>query len=147
MLFTKVSCLPCLLVSSFEKDYLLAFGENAANLSFLLGCSQYGYCGSTSAYCGTGCNPSGGSCTKVTTTTSSQQTTTLTSTSSAASPTKTKLRTSPDGTCGKASGYTCMGSRYGLCCSAEGKCGNLIFSIFSQPYCGKGCQPAYGICL
>eukprot|EP00271_Cylindrocystis_brebissonii_P020594 TRINITY_DN688_c0_g2_i10.p1 TRINITY_DN688_c0_g2~~TRINITY_DN688_c0_g2_i10.p1 ORF type:complete len:313 (+),score=8.09 TRINITY_DN688_c0_g2_i10:418-1356(+) len=33
-------------------------GENCGSLC----CSQFGFCGSTSDYCGTGCNPNGGTC-------------------------------------------------------------------------------------
>lgn len=62
----------------------------------------------------------------------------------AASP--TKITVSPDGSCGKSVAHTCVGSRFGLCCSAGGKCGNLVLSL-QQTYCGVGCQAAYGLCL
>ncbi|KAF8865745.1 glycoside hydrolase/deacetylase [Acephala macrosclerotiorum] len=108
-------------------------------------CSQYGYCGSTTAYCSTGCNAGAGTCSKVTTTTLQISHSTLTTTSSAAA-SPTKITVSPDGSCGKSVGHTCVGSRFGLCCSASGKCGNLVLSL-QQTYCGVGCQPAYGLCL
>ncbi|KUJ20039.1 glycoside hydrolase/deacetylase [Mollisia scopiformis] len=107
-------------------------------------CSQYGYCGSTAAYCSTGCNPAGGTCTKVTTTTSQWLFNSLTTSSVVSSP--TKIITSPDGTCGRGTSHTCVGSKFGICCSAGGKCGNLVFGLV-QPYCGVGCQVGYGICV
>ncbi|KAL1890951.1 hypothetical protein Sste5346_007948 [Sporothrix stenoceras] len=48
---------------------------------------------------------------------------------------------SPDGSDGICGGqYTCLGSVYGECCSANGYCGN------TAEYCGEGCNPAYGQC-
>lgn len=48
---------------------------------------------------------------------------------------------SPDGSDGICGGqYTCLGSVYGECCSANGYCGN------TTEYCGEGCNPAYGQC-
>ncbi|ERT00634.1 uncharacterized protein SPSK_07742 [Sporothrix schenckii 1099-18] len=48
---------------------------------------------------------------------------------------------SPDGSDGICGGqYTCLGSVYGACCSANGYCGN------TADYCGEGCNPAYGQC-
>lgn len=106
-------------------------------------CSQYGFCGSTSAYCGTGCNPVGGTCsgsstsTKPTTTTSK----TTTSTKSSTSPTST-LKVSSDGTCAGTTGFTCLGSTYGNCCSQYGWCGS------TSAYCltSGGCQAGFGTC-
>ncbi|KAF2874488.1 multicopper oxidase-domain-containing protein [Massariosphaeria phaeospora] len=45
---------------------------------------------------------------------------------------------SHDGTCGN--GVSCMGSMFGGCCSASGKCGATL------DHCGRGCQPDYGYC-
>lgn len=45
---------------------------------------------------------------------------------------------SVDGTCG--SNYTCLGSRFGLCCSNLNQCGN------STVHCGPGCQKDAGYC-
>jgi hypothetical protein len=63
-------------------------------------------------------------------------------TSSAVTETPTgDLIPSPDGSdgiCGE--NYTCFGSVYGDCCSANGYCGN------STEYCGEGCNSAFGRC-
>jgi len=48
------------------------------------------------------------------------------------------LQVSRDGLCGD--GITCLGSDWGVCCSAHGFCGS------SDAYCGAGCLPAYGEC-
>ena len=48
------------------------------------------------------------------------------------------LQVSTNGACGE--GTTCLGSNWGICCSAHGFCGN------SASYCGAGCLPAYGAC-
>lgn len=45
---------------------------------------------------------------------------------------------SVDGTCG--SNYTCLGSRFGLCCSSLNTCGNTTI------HCGQGCQKGAGYC-
>ncbi|KAH0610047.1 uncharacterized protein H6S33_012593 [Morchella sextelata] len=81
-------------------------------------CSQYGYCGSTSDYCGTGCQSDFGSCTgggdgTVTT------------------PVDPLL-------CGAANGGNSCAA--GLCCSQYGYCGN------TTDYCDTGCQSTYGTC-
>ncbi|KAK1763949.1 hypothetical protein QBC33DRAFT_622452 [Phialemonium atrogriseum] len=48
---------------------------------------------------------------------------------------------SPDGSEGVCGGkYTCLGSVYGECCSANGFCGS------TTEYCGDGCNPAFGTC-
>lgn len=43
-----------------------------------------------------------------------------------------------DGICG--SGYTCLGSVYGDCCSENGYCGN------TTEYCATGCNAVFGRC-
>ncbi|KAJ5102227.1 hypothetical protein NUU61_004449 [Penicillium alfredii] len=43
-----------------------------------------------------------------------------------------------DGTCGKH--YTCLGSRFGLCCGSVNLCGN------TTQHCGVGCQSDAGYC-
>jgi hypothetical protein len=58
-------------------------------------CSQYGWCGSTTDYCSTGCNSAFGTCTS----------------------TAPPKPVSPFGTCGGLLGYTCKGSIFGDCCS------------------------------
>ncbi|OAA65702.1 Chitin-binding, type 1 [Niveomyces insectorum RCEF 264] len=68
---------------------------------------------------------------------------TAASSSSVAEPAQneTVLIPSPDGSDGICGGqYTCLGSVYGECCSANGYCGN------STEYCGEGCNPVYGLC-
>ena len=106
----------------------------------MLESSRYGYCGSSSAYCGSGCQSQFGKCTHSTpsTTTKCKSSTSSRSiakstrrptysfrpTSSArpsssapvASP-STVVKVSTNGRCGAASGFTCMGSRWGNCCS------------------------------
>lgn len=47
---------------------------------------------------------------------------------------------SPDGSCGGTNGYLCPGSRYGDCCSKDGRCGATPLE------CGGGCQSIYGYC-
>jgi hypothetical protein len=79
-------------------------------------CSQNGWCGSSSSYCGEGCQEAFGSC----------------------SP--TSLTTSPDATCGSSTGYTCSGSSFGNCSSQHGWCGS------SWSYCSQGCQSGFGSC-
>ncbi|KAI1283460.1 glycosyl hydrolase family 61-domain-containing protein [Xylaria sp. FL0933] len=49
------------------------------------------------------------------------------------------LAISPNGQCG-ASGFTCLGSVYGNCCSSKGWCGS------SLDYCSTGCQSQFGAC-
>ncbi|KAJ2905196.1 hypothetical protein MKZ38_006102 [Zalerion maritima] len=80
-------------------------------------CSQHSWCGSTDAYCGTGCQSDFGSCTS----------------SDTGSDT-----VSTDGTCGD--GVTCEGSEFGDCCSQYGWCGS------TDGHCGDGCQTDFGTC-
>ena len=84
-------------------------------------CSQWGWCGSTTAYCGTGCQSSFGTC--------------GTSNSSSSA-----LQISADKTCGPTTSNTCQGSTYGNCCSQYGYCGS------TSDYCGTGCQAGFGTC-
>ncbi|WEW56891.1 chitin deacetylase [Emydomyces testavorans] len=46
---------------------------------------------------------------------------------------------SNDGTCGRE--YTCVGSKFGKCCSEHGFCGN------ASEHCGWGCQESAGECF
>ncbi|KAH8890168.1 hypothetical protein GQ53DRAFT_180803 [Thozetella sp. PMI_491] len=48
------------------------------------------------------------------------------------------LQTTVDGSCGN--GKTCLGSKWGDCCSAHLYCGK------SDDYCGSNCNPAFGTC-
>ncbi|KAK9790389.1 putative Chitin deacetylase [Seiridium cardinale] len=156
-------------------------GFTCADSTFGNCCSQHGWCGSTTDYCGDGCQPDFGSgclsssssaatstststptstsATFVTSTTSvtsstssrtsmstSKSTSKSTSTSKPTSTTKTTtvaptpsaLVPSKDGSCGTASGYTCLGSSYGLCCTLKNHCALLCLA--------EGCQPEYGTC-
>ncbi|CAK7218110.1 hypothetical protein SCUCBS95973_003378 [Sporothrix curviconia] len=61
------------------------------------------------------------------------------STSGAPSSSPPANKVSLDGTCG--SGYTCVGSKFGTCCSAHGWCGS------TADHCGAGCQAAFGDCV
>ncbi|KAI6360390.1 hypothetical protein MCOR25_006759 [Pyricularia grisea] len=81
-------------------------------------CSQYGWCGSSDAYCGGGCQSAFGTCNGATT--------------------ASGLTVSEDATCGE--GVTCIGSGFGDCCSSYGWCGG------SEDYCGAGCQSPFGTC-
>ena len=47
---------------------------------------------------------------------------------------------SPDGSCGPANGYSCLGSGYGNCCSNSGECGG------TDEVCGAGCLVEFGLC-
>ncbi|KAF2198531.1 hypothetical protein GQ43DRAFT_378419, partial [Delitschia confertaspora ATCC 74209] len=101
-------------------------------------CSQYGWCGRTDAYCGKGCQPGFGACGKGVLppkpiTTPKASTPTL-----SPYPPSSELRVSHDGSCGK--GVTCLGSKFGSCCSKWGYCGS------SKDYCGAGCQSTFGSC-
>jgi len=81
-------------------------------------CSKYGWCGTSNAYCGSGCQENYGLCdsTKVT------QTHTI----------------STNGRCGSDNGNTaCPDNK---CCSKYGWCGT------SDKYCGSGCQSEFGRC-
>lgn len=105
-------------------------------------CSRAGWCGSTSAYCGTGCQPGYGNCGSNSPTSSkpvSSKSIASSTKSSAPAPTSTK-KVSTDATCGGSKGYTCLGSSFGNCCSANGWCGS------TPAYCGTGCRSGFGNC-
>ncbi|TDZ73470.1 Chitin deacetylase [Colletotrichum trifolii] len=61
------------------------------------------------------------------------------STSSAPAATSTG-KVSPNQSCGGTTGYTCLNSAFGNCCSFYGFCGS------SLSYCGTGCQSGFGSC-
>ncbi|KAF1835699.1 hypothetical protein BDW02DRAFT_277609 [Decorospora gaudefroyi] len=125
-------------------------------------CSQYGWCGSTTAYCGSGCKSAYGSCKRkpapssstTTTTTRPASTTSRRSstvivtlpsstatTSSSLAPVATQ-RVSQNARCGpKFQGKTCLGSRWGDCCSQYSYCGS------TKAYCAADtCQKGFGKC-
>jgi len=83
-------------------------------------CSKYGYCGTTDAYCGTGCQSSFGHCNG--------------SSTSSPSPSYT---VSTNGRCGKEFGTSCPNKE---CCSKYGYCGT------SDKHCDAGCQSGFGRC-
>ncbi|KAF2028534.1 FAD-binding domain-containing protein [Setomelanomma holmii] len=99
-------------------------------------CSQYGWCGSSTAHCGTGCQSAWGTCTGSNPVSSSKISSTLVVRTS----TKISTPVSTDASCGGASGYTCLGSSFGDCCSSNGWCGS------TTAYCGSGCQTGFGNC-
>ncbi|ORX77037.1 glycoside hydrolase/deacetylase, partial [Anaeromyces robustus] len=88
-------------------------------------CSQYGYCGKTSEYCGTGCQSGFGKCDD------GKSTTTTT-------PKTPTGKISTNGRCGKDNGNTVCPDD--LCCSQYGYCGE------SSEHCGTGCQSEFGQC-
>jgi hypothetical protein len=77
-----------------------SFGVTCRGSTFGNCCSEHGYCGSTSAYCGKGCQSGYGAC-------------------NAASPVSNPPATpkiSKNGKCGGDSGAVCLGSAFGDCC-------------------------------
>lgn len=50
------------------------------------------------------------------------------------------LTVSDDGNCGASFGQTCLGSRFGDCCSGKGFCGS------TSDYCAADCQNNFGSC-
>jgi len=109
-------------------------------------CSKYGYCDTSDAHCGTGCQSAFGKCngsasstTKTTTKTSTKTSTTKTTTKTSTTKTPTPTgKVSTNGQCGSANGNTiCPSSQ---CCSKYGYCGT------SDAHCGTGCQSAFGKC-
>jgi len=81
-------------------------------------CSQWGWCGTGSAFCGAGCLPEFGICDE------------------AESVIDDKDKISIDGQCGEGHGRC----QEGQCCSSAGWCG------LSIDYCGTGCQSEFGEC-
>lgn len=124
-------------------------GNNQVCLGSSFGncCSQYGYCGTTTDHCGTGCNTLFGNCgtnANPSSAPSSTPSSAPSSTSSSAPAPTGALKTSTDGTCGGNSGFTCVGfvldGAKSECCSQYGYCGA------STDYCGTGCNPLAGNC-
>ncbi|KAF2746692.1 carbohydrate-binding module family 18 protein, partial [Sporormia fimetaria CBS 119925] len=140
-------------------------GATCLNSAFGNCCSQYGYCGRTSAYCGTGCQKRFAPTTKISTNGKCGPGVTClgskfgyccseygycgrtkeycNSGCQKAFGSCTQLSAgdiSTNARCGGTDGYTCLGSVFGDCCSQYGYCGS------STPYCGTGCQPGFGEC-
>ncbi|PYH28651.1 uncharacterized protein BO87DRAFT_420217 [Aspergillus neoniger CBS 115656] len=74
------------------------------------------------------------------TVTANRTTTSVTQSSEATSTASSSVNTSPDGTCGESTGYSCTNSQFGNCCSKFGYCGS------TSDYCETNCDPAYGEC-
>lgn len=104
-------------------------------------CSQAGWCGSTTAYCGDGCNPLFGTCSSSSSPATTVATSVRPSATSAAPPAKTSApasNVSTNGKCGARNGNkVCPGSK---CCSVMGNCGDNML------YCWVGCQKGFGKC-
>lgn len=113
-------------------------GKNQICLGSTFGncCSQYGWCGSSTDHCGTGCNTLFGNC-------GSNGNAPTTTTTATPKPTGA-LKTSADGSCGASTGFTCVGFVHegvkSECCSQYGYCGA------SADHCGTGCNPLAGTC-
>jgi len=129
-------------------------------------CSSAGWCGSTTDYCGTGCQSAFGNCgsnggassssnapvstpkpsssnapvsTPQPSSSKAPSSTPKASSTQPATPTSTK-KVSTDGTCAGRQGFTCQGSSFGNCCSQYGWCGS------TTDYCKTGCQASFGTC-
>ncbi|KAH3917922.1 hypothetical protein HBI56_178700 [Parastagonospora nodorum] len=111
-----------------------------AGSSFGNCCSAAGWCGSTTDYCGTGCQSGFGNCGSNGAAPSKAATTKAATSSKAATPTTPALKVSTDGTCSGANGFTCQKSTFGNCCSQYGWCGK------TTDHCGTGCQKGFGTC-
>ncbi|KAF1967693.1 hypothetical protein BU23DRAFT_442129, partial [Bimuria novae-zelandiae CBS 107.79] len=106
-------------------------------------CSKLGYCGSTSAFCGTGCQKGFGDCNSSVSSTliiSIVSNSSVSSAQASSSSAVTNAKVSTDGSCGGANGFTCLGSAFGNCCSEYRWCGS------ADIYCGTGCNAAFGSC-
>ncbi|KAJ9143023.1 hypothetical protein NKR23_g6795 [Pleurostoma richardsiae] len=114
-------------------------------------CSEFFWCGSGAAYCGAGCQSDFGTCqgggspppVSITTTSTTTTARTTSTTTTSARPTVSippGLTSSTDGSCGN--GVTCLGSRFGPCCSQFGYCGD------GDTFCSTiaFCQPQFGTC-
>ncbi|ESZ99231.1 keratin-associated protein 5-4 [Sclerotinia borealis F-4128] len=87
-------------------------------------CSEDGLCGRSNAFCGDGCQSGFGNCNVAT------------------APAPGPGSPSNDGSCGGTNQFTCNGTTFGACCSANGFCGN------TAAHCaiGGGCQSLFGTC-
>ncbi|KAH9882915.1 hypothetical protein J1614_000281 [Plenodomus biglobosus] len=98
-------------------------------------CSQYGWCGATTAHCGNGCQAGFGNCGS-----SAGGANSTNPSLPAANSTNTAGTVSTDATCGGTNGYTCIGFAEGECCSSYGFCGT------TPDHCGTNCNPLFGKC-
>jgi hypothetical protein len=100
---------------------------NDVRLAIYLSFLQYGWCGSTDLYCGKGCNAKFGKCNQATIASSIRSSVKSSSSIRASSPTDipSTLPVSSDARCGSSfGGKTCLGSRWGDCCSQYNWCGS-----------------------
>lgn len=88
-------------------------------------CSQYGWCGSSTDHCGTGCQSQFGTCSPASS-----------STVTTAVPRETGVVTDP---------YICGPTNQNMVCSS-GCCSQYGYCGTTTDYCGGGCQPLYGTC-
>src|SRR6187455_2805283 len=88
-------------------------GTNGYTCQPGLCCSQYGWCGSTSAYCSTGCQPSFGTCTSTSSTMAPPSSTSSPASSSSVVPSPTTFPISQDNRCGSVVRLRCGGT---ACC-------------------------------
>ncbi|KAF1936720.1 hypothetical protein EJ02DRAFT_515646 [Clathrospora elynae] len=104
-------------------------------------CSQYSYCGKTDAYCGKGCNPNFGSCKGAAASISAPVIVSTSTRTPSPVPSATQS-VSKNARCGKeGNGQTCLGSKWGSCCSQYSYCGSTI------DYCAVDtCQKGFGFC-
>jgi hypothetical protein len=133
---------------------------------------QYGHCGSTPAYCDTGCQQNFGMCHSVIAA-GSRSSSSLTKASSVIGKpmsqqlnpastfdkTPTATRLSLDARCGAHFGQqSCKGSRFGDCCSKRFYCGSTLgeqsddhccrHSLMTVDFCRPDtCQKGYGDCI
>ena len=110
-------------------------GLTCAGSAFGRCCSSYGFCGSSTLHCDSGCNPVFGTCGSSNTTSSAPI---PSPTSNSTVPTPTAVST--NGACGPSNGFSCAGSAFGDCCSEYGFCGATTL------YCDAGCNPLFGKC-
>ncbi|KAK4033361.1 lectin-B [Parachaetomium inaequale] len=105
---------------------------NCTNTTFGTCCSASGFCGTTVAHCGAGCQTLfGNGCAAG----AGNMSTDGRCGSGAGGDSKTCAGSG----CGK-NGKTCKGSASGDCCSAGGFCGK------TSDHCGAGCQSGFGTC-
>ncbi|KAF2831724.1 hypothetical protein CC86DRAFT_281653 [Ophiobolus disseminans] len=118
---------PSLTVSQYGSCGVTA-GQTCANSAFGNCCSQYNYCGSSAAYCSTGCQSKYGNCNNVAS--SSQRVSSTFTRTTSARPLSTQA-VSQDARCGAGfAGQTCQGSTFGNCCS---KYFYVSLACFQQP--------------
>ncbi|KAI1330107.1 glycosyl hydrolase family 61-domain-containing protein [Xylariaceae sp. FL0255] len=72
--------------------------------------------------------------------TTSTQSAALTASASPTSGAGSSTKMTIDGTCGGSTGYSCLNSVWGNCCSSSGFCGSTSY------YCNTGCQSEFGSC-